>query len=93
MLAIGRPRPGSNAREAVAQHAREELRALWQLYGAGVVREMYSPAGAGEILILEAASASDAESALSALPLVANGIIDFELLELRPLSAIQMLFS
>jgi hypothetical protein len=93
LLAIGRLRPGLDARESVAPLARDELRTLWELYGEGVVREMYSPGGPGAILVLEADSLQHAEAELSKLPLVVNGVFDFELVELRPLSAIQMLFS
>ena len=93
LLALGRLRPGLDAREAIAPHARDELRTLWELYGEGVVREMYSPGGPGAILVLEADSPQHARAELAKLPLVVNDIIEFELVELRPLSAIQMLFS
>jgi hypothetical protein len=43
LLAIGRLRAGVDVRGDVTRHAREEMRALWQLYGNGVVREMYTP--------------------------------------------------
>ena len=42
LLAIGRPRDGADVHQ-IARYAREEMRALWQLYRDGVVREMYSP--------------------------------------------------
>jgi hypothetical protein len=93
LLAVGRPRPGLDARTAIAPHAREELRKLWALYRDGVVREMYSPGGPGAVLILEAASPEAARETLSTLPLVANQIIDFDVIELHPFSAMQTLFS
>jgi hypothetical protein len=63
------------------------------MYRAGLVREMYSPGGPGSVIVLEADSAEDATSALAALPLVANKIIEFEVIELRPFAAFEMLFS
>jgi hypothetical protein len=38
-----RPSDGLDVRVEVARHADAELRALWQLYRDGVVREMYCP--------------------------------------------------
>jgi hypothetical protein len=42
---------------------------------------MYSPGGPGAVLVLET------DSIDGVLPLVANDIIDFELIELRPFAA------
>jgi len=74
------------------EHARQEMRALWDLYRTDVVREMYSPGGVGAILIIEAESLEDAERHLAGLPLVRNQIVSVELIELHPFSALQMLF-
>jgi len=93
LLAVGRPADGVDAQAAIAAHARDELRALWSLYASGSVREMYSPARPGAVLVLEVASIDDARTALSELPLVANRIIEFELTELRPFTALGSLFS
>ena len=93
LLAIMRPRDGVDVRAEVARHADTELRALWQLYRDGVVREMYSPAGPGAILVLEAGSVEAAEHELSTLPLVAEEVMSLEVVELRPFAALQMLFS
>jgi hypothetical protein len=92
VLAVLRPRAGSDPRTAIATFAREELAALWRLYGSGTVREMYSPGGPGAVLVLEAESVTSAQAALGDLPLVANDIVDFELIELRPFTAFQALF-
>ncbi len=92
LLAIGRLREGADARE-ITLRADHELRALWQLYRDGVVREMYWPGRPGAVLLLEAAARQDAEAALAGLPLVAGGVIDFEVIELRPFSAFEVLFA
>jgi hypothetical protein len=67
VLAIGRPRPGVDARTAIARHARDELRDRWALHRDGPVREMFSPGGPGIVLILEAASLEASNGALSEL--------------------------
>ena len=88
-----RPRDGIDVRAEVARHAEAELRALWQLYRDGVVREMYSPAGPGAVLVLEAESAQEAERRISEFPLITAGVMALEVTELRPFAAIEMLFS
>jgi hypothetical protein len=92
LLAVGRPREVAGAHE-IAHHVGREMRALWQLYCDGVVREMYSPGRPGAVLVLETAGKQEAEAALAGLPLVAGGLIEFELTELRPFSACRVLFA
>jgi hypothetical protein len=88
-----RPRDGVDARAEVARHADAELRALWELYRDGVVREMYSPTGPGAILVLEAESVKEAERRVAQFPLIAAGVMALEVIELRPFAAMEMLFS
>ena len=92
LLAIGRLRDRAGAHE-IARYAREEMSALWQLYRGGAVREMYSPGRPGAVLVLEAASAPEAEAALAGLPLTAAGLIVFEVIELHPFGAFEVLFA
>ena len=92
MLAIGRLRDGADAHE-IARYAREEMRALWELYRGEVVRETYSPGRAGSVLVLEVASPEQAEAALADLPLVSAGLIVFEFIELHPFGAFEVLFA
>jgi len=54
---------------------------------------MYSPGRPGAVLLLDAASGKDAEAALAGLPLAAAGLIVFELIELNPFSALEVLFA
>jgi hypothetical protein len=88
-----RPRDGVDVRAEVARHADAELRALWELYRDGFVREMYSPAGPGAILVVEAESVQEAERRVSQFPLIAAGVMALEVIELRPFAAMEMLFS
>jgi hypothetical protein len=92
LLAIGRPRPGIDARTSIAPHARDEVAALWQMYRSGLVREIYSPGGPGIVMVLEASSPEEAKAALDGLPLVANDIVEIELIPLQPFTALTVLF-
>ncbi len=87
-----RPRDGVDAHREIAPHAESELRALWELYRSGTVREMYSPGNPGAVLVLEADSVDTAQQLLAQLPLMANEIMTLELIELRSFAAFQMLF-
>lgn len=93
VLAILRPPNGADVRAAIAAHAVQELGALWRLYRADAVREMYSPGRAGAILILEADSLDAARSTLGQLPLLTHDVMTLELIELHPFAALQTLFS
>jgi hypothetical protein len=93
VLARSKLLPGATM-EQVAPHLREEARQVWQLYTAGVVREMYmSHDRAQAILVLEAADLAEAERALSALPLVQQGLLGFDLTGLAPFVPLAGLFS
>jgi hypothetical protein len=43
----------------------------------------------GAVLVMETANRGEAEAALAALPLAGAGVIDFELIELHPFSALR----
>jgi hypothetical protein len=92
VLALMRPPKGVDVRPRVAAHAREELRALWDLYSEGHVREMYWPGRPGAVLVLEAESTDAARSLLSRLPLVSERVMELELIELQPFGALERLF-
>jgi hypothetical protein len=93
LLAIMRPHEGVDVGAEIARHAEAELRALWDLYGRDLVREMYMLGGPGAVLVLEASSPDQVRGSLHELPLLANGIMDLELLELHPFAALRMLFN
>jgi hypothetical protein len=55
-----------------------------QLYLAGILREIYFNNENCAVLILECTGREEAENALAGLPLVQNGLIGFDLMELKP---------
>jgi len=63
--------------ENEAQHA-------YQLYISGYFREMYFNEFHNAVIILECESLEKANELLNSLPLVKNGMIAFELMQLNP---------
>jgi len=63
---------------------REEALKVYQLYLDGIIREIYFNDDHCAVLMLECLSRQIAEDILSGLPLVQNGLIRFELTELKP---------
>lgn len=63
----------------------DEARQVYALMQADIIREIYFRRGRDEaVLILECEDEAQAEANLSTLPLVANGLITFEIIPLRP---------
>jgi hypothetical protein len=91
--AIGRLRELIHARASIAPHVQAELTDLWRHDTSGAVREMYPPSGPGAIRPLDADSLGAAAITPSGLRLVAEGIIDFEVIELHAFAAFGLLFA
>jgi hypothetical protein len=70
-----------------------EARRAWEMYQADVLREIYfradSPNG---VLLFEVPDLAAARAAVDSLPLVAAGLIDFDLVPLRPYPGFARLF-
>jgi hypothetical protein len=80
--------------EAVRPRLIDELKGSWALYTSGVLREVYATASPTRVVfILETADLRSAEHSLSQLPLVAAGLFNIELIELRAFSNWSLLFS
>jgi muconolactone delta-isomerase len=75
-------------------HARAEAARAWELHQAGVVRELYFRVDRSEaVLVLECPDVETARQTLATLPLVANGLIEFELIPLMAYPGFARLFS
>jgi muconolactone delta-isomerase len=93
ILAIERELPGATA-EAFEPHLIAEARRAWDLYQAGIFREMYFRADEPvAILILECADADAARDVLDSLPLVRAGLIAFDVIPLAPYPGFARLFA
>ena len=70
-----------------------EARRVWELYQADILREVYFRADRPNgVLVFEVPDVAAARAAVDSLPLVAAGLIDFELVPLRPYPGFARLF-
>ena len=70
-----------------------EARRVWDMYQADVLREVYFRAeSANGVLLFEVPDVAAARAAVDSLPLVAAGLIDFDLVPLRPYPGFARLF-
>ncbi len=80
--------------DAFQSYLKLEAIRLWELYQAGIVRELYFRQDRSEaVLMLECADLAEAHRALTSLPLVEAGLIAFELIPLKPYPGFSRLFS
>jgi len=71
-----------------------EARRAWELYQQDVLREIYFRADRPNgVLVLEVPDLAAARAAVDSLPLVAAGLIDFDLVPLRPYPGFARLFA
>jgi muconolactone delta-isomerase len=92
ILALERELPGVTA-EDFRPHLKAEGRRAWDLYQAGVFRELYFRADeAVAVLVLECADVAEAHAVLQSLPLVQAGLIAFDVIPLRAYPGFARLF-
>lgn len=83
ILVLCRPGEGVDPATEIVPRVGEELAALRELCEEGIVAEAYSPGGPGAVLICQVGRV-EVERALRRLPLVREGIVVAELIELHP---------
>ena len=92
ILAIEKEYDGK-AVEDFQLHLEAEARQVWELYKKGVIREIYFHADQkSAIIILECKNIDEAEENLSTLPLVREGLIYFQFIQLVPYPGYERLF-
>lgn len=96
VLAISRRGDGFDPQRLGALQ-KAEAQTVWNLYQEGIIKQFYFDAARKPdpkgILIIEAEGRDQARDiAISRLPLVKEGLIDFELYELGPYAALAMAF-
>lgn len=93
ILAIEKEIPGFTG-EAFKLHLKAEAARAWELYQAGILREMYFRQDRTEaVLVLECKDSEEARGILNTLPLVQAGLITFELIPLIPYPGFARLFA
>ena len=71
-----------------------EARCIWDLQQSGTLREIFFNADLhSSILVLECEGVAQARLALSTLPLVVAGLIEFEIIPLAPYDGFARLFA
>jgi muconolactone delta-isomerase len=94
ILALEADAPGAGEGAYTAALLQAESRRAWELLQAGVIRELYFRADRhAAVLVLECASSEEAQDVLATLPLVAAGLITFEVIPLAPYPGFARLFS
>ncbi len=79
--------------EQFKPHLKTEAARVWELYQAGVFRELYFRQDRPEaVLILECVDIEEANDVLNTLPLVKAGLITFDLIPLVPYPGFARLF-
>ena len=92
ILALERELPGAPA-DDFKRLSKVEAAKAWELYQAGVIRELYFRQDRPEaVLILECANAEEAEAVLATLPFVQAGLIAFDIIPLAPYPGFARLF-
>jgi muconolactone delta-isomerase len=91
-LAIEREAPGLTA-DRFQPYLKAEAARAWELYQSGLIRELYFRADRPEaVFVLECTSLEQAQQVLGGLPLVREGLINFEIIPLGPYPGFKRLF-
>jgi len=73
---------------------KSEAKCVWELQQKGIIREIYFRQDqTTAVLIMECESVEQAENELANLPLVKNGLIEFDIIVLKPYLGFSRLFS
>jgi hypothetical protein len=93
ILALEQEIPGVTP-GAFKPHLQAETVKVWELYQAGIFRELYFRQDRTEaVLVLECRDVEEANEVLSTLPLVQAGLITFDLIPLNPYPGFARLFA
>lgn len=92
ILAIEKELPGAT-KELFEPHLQAEAEKAWELHQAGIIRELYFREDQhSAVLLLECVDGQEARLVLDTLPLVREGLIEFEIMPLVPYPGFARLF-
>jgi muconolactone delta-isomerase len=93
ILALENDLPGVNPDQFTPALKKSEAARVWELYQAGVLREIYFRQDrSAAVLVLECEDSGVARQILDSLPLAQAGLIDFEVIPLAPYPGFVRLF-
>lgn len=79
--------------EQFAPHLKAEAAHVWELYKSGQLREIYFRGDRTEaVLILECTDLEEAHQVLGTMPMVQGGLIEFDVIPLKPYPGLERLF-
>jgi muconolactone delta-isomerase len=94
ILAMEKEIAGVTAEEFTSHLKKAEAARVWELYQAGVFRELYFRQDRSDaVLVLECADVAEANQVLNTLPLVQEGLIAFDIIPLIPYPGFSRLFA
>lgn len=92
LLAFEREIEGITKEEFVP-YLNQEAEKVWEYHKNGIIREIsFTKESHEAVIILECEDKSAAEALLNELPLVKNGLIKFDVIELIPYNGFERLF-
>lgn len=92
-LLIGRIPKDVTAKQA-KPHVQAEAQKVWEKYSADVVRSIHYIADmSGAVLMCEAESLSAMQKIASEFPMVKAGVLEMEVLPLKPYTGLESLFA
>lgn len=93
IIAISSRREGVTPEKA-QEFQKQEARRVWELYTENTVREIYFRKDRpGGVLVLECDSIDQAREILGTLPMVKNGLTEFEFIPVGPYDRWSVLFA
>jgi hypothetical protein len=93
ILALEKERPGITA-EQYTPYLKAEAAKVWELYQSGLARELYFRQDqSSAVLVLECPGLAEARVALGELPMARAGLIDSDLIPLKPYPGFARLFT
>jgi len=93
ILAIEVENPGISSHE-FTRLQKAEAKIVWRLYQEDFIREMYFRGDqTSAVLLLECSDIAEAQRKLAELPMVSEGLINFDLIPLVPYPGLSRLFS
>jgi hypothetical protein len=78
---------------AQGQLLKNEARAVWALINAGSLRNIWFTESKDAVLLFEEENMEKVAAVMNGLPLVAQGLIDYRIHELKPYTGFERLFN
>ena len=93
ILALEQELPGVGV-EQFHPYLKAEAARVWELYHAGVLREIYFRQDrTTAVLVMECAGVEESRAVLATMPLVRERLVDFEVIPLAPYPGLARLFA